>query len=71
MKYEIFEHSVIIDGEKITTYGIVCYVDNAEAIRVYDVSTDYNSLSKVVELANASYLDPLKLGQALEKYFNE
>lgn len=71
MKYEIFEHSVIIDGEKITTFGIVCYVDNAEAIRVYDVSTDYNSLSKVVESANASYLDPLKLGQALEKYFNE
>ncbi|MBO5944660.1 MAG: hypothetical protein J6Q50_05140 [Clostridia bacterium] len=71
MRYEIFGHSVNIDGEEITTYGIVCYVDNTEAVRVYDVSTDFNSLSKLIESANASHLDPLKLGQTLEKYFNE
>lgn len=71
MRYEVFEHSVNIDGREITTYGITCCVDNAEAVRVYDVSTDFNSLSKLVESANASHLDPLYLGQTLEKYFNE
>lgn len=71
MRYEVFEHSTNIDGEEVTTYGIVCCVDNAEAIRVYDVSTDLKSVSEFVESINASHLDPLSLGQALEKYFNE
>ncbi len=71
MRYEVFEHSANIDGEEVNTYGIVCRVNNSEAIRLYDVSTDIKSVSDFVESINASYLDPLKLGQALEKYFNE
>lgn len=71
MKYEIFEHLAEIDGEEVNTYGIVCRVNNSDAVRLYDVSTDLNSVSEFVESINASRLDPLSLGQALEKYFNE
>ena len=71
MKYEIFEHLTEIDGEEVNTYGIVCRVNNSDAVRLYDVSTDLISVSEFVESINASRLDPLKLGQALEEYFNE
>ena len=71
MKYEIFEHLTDIDGEEVNTYGIVCRVNNSDAVRLYDVSTDLISVSEFVESINVSRLDPLKLGQALEKYFNE
>ncbi|MBR5190401.1 MAG: hypothetical protein IKW34_00010 [Clostridia bacterium] len=71
MKYEIFEHLTEIDGEEVNTYGIVCRVNNSDAVRLYDVSTDLISVSEFVESINASRLDPLSLGQALEKYFNE
>lgn len=71
MKYEIFEHLTDIEGEEVNTYGIVCRVNNSDAVRLYDVSTDLNSVSEFVESINASRLDPLSLGQALEKYFNE
>jgi hypothetical protein len=71
MKYEIFEHLTDIDGEEVNTYGIVCRVNNSDAVRLYDVSTDLISVSEFVESINASRLDPLKLGKALEKYFNE
>ena len=71
MKYEIFEHLTEIDVEEVNTYGIVCRVNNSDAVRLYDVSTDLISVSEFVESINASRLDPLSLGQALEKYFNE
>lgn len=71
MIYQVFKHVTRIEGEEIDTYGIVLFTNNNETLRMYDVSTDYNSITKFVESINASHLDPFKLGQALEKYFNE
>lgn len=71
MRYQSFKHIVNIENDEIETYGIVLYVNESEAVRIYDVSTDYNSVSNFIDKINASHLDPSELGQALEKYFNE
>ena len=71
MEYKSFKHTINIENNDVETYGIILYVNDIEAVRVYDVSTDYASISEFVYKINASHLDPVELGQALEKYFNE
>lgn len=71
MQYEIFKHEINIESDTVETYGIVLYTNGDEALRIYDVSTDYNSISEFVNSINASHLDPFRLGEALEKYINE
>mgnify|MGYP003293736842 CR=1 FL=1 len=71
MIYQVFKHVTRVEEKDIDTYGIVLFTNGAETLRMYDVSTDYNSITKFVESINASHLDPFRLGQALEKYLNE
>ena len=71
MKYQLFKHVTKIEETEVDTYGIVLFTNGTETLRMYDVSTDYNSISNFVESINASHLDPFQLGQALEKYLNE
>lgn len=71
MYYEIFKHLVNIEENQIETYGIVLYTNGSETLRIYDVSTDYNSLLEFVNSTNAKHLDPFELGTELEKYINE
>ncbi len=71
MEYQLFKHVTKIEETEVDTYGIVLFTNETETLRMYDVSTDYNSISNFVESINASHLDPFQLGQALEKYLNE
>lgn len=71
MNYEIFKHEIVVENNKVETCGIVLYTNGSETLRIYDVSTDYSSLSKLVNSINASHLDPFHLGEVLEKYINE
>ena len=71
MQYEIFKHVIIIENDEVETYGIVLFTNGSETLRIYDVSTDYDSVSEFVSSINASHLDPFHLGEALEKYLNE
>lgn len=71
MCYEIFKHRISIENEEFETYGIVLYSMGNEVLRVFDVSTDYSSLSKFVESINETRLDPFCLGKTLEKYLND
>ncbi|MBR5201680.1 MAG: hypothetical protein IKW45_00285 [Clostridia bacterium] len=71
MVYQLFKHVAKIEEIEIDTYGIVLFMNGTEILRMYDVSTDYNSISNFVKMINASHLDPFQLGQALEKYLNE
>ena len=71
MTYKTFKHVIKVEGSLIDTYGIVLFINETEVLRMYDVSTDYNSISEFVNSINASHLDPFNLGQALEKYLNE
>lgn len=71
MHYETFKHEIDIENDRVETYGIVLYTNGSETLRIYDVSTDYNSISELVSSINASHLDPFRLGEELEKYLNE
>lgn len=71
MQYQVFDHIINLENENIKTYGIVFYVDNREALRVYDVSTDYQAISEFVDSINEKHLDPFKLGELLEEFINK
>lgn len=71
MQYHVFDHILNIENETINTYGIVLYVKGCEALRVYDVSTNYQAVSDFVDTINKNHLDPFKLGESLEAFINK
>ena len=70
MQYQVFNHTIVLENENIKTYGIVLYVNNCEVLRIYDVSTDYQAIIKLVDSINEKHLDPFKLGESLEEFIN-
>lgn len=70
MQYQIFEHIIKTEEDEVKTYGVLLVVNGNEAVRVYDVSTDYYAVSKLVDSINAIKLNPFRLGDILEYFFN-
>ena len=52
MKYEIFPHKVIIEGEKIDTFGIVATDQKRNTYTFDDVTTSREYLEKFVAFLN-------------------
>ena len=71
MEYKIFEHLSTIENEKIKTYGIALFANDNEVLRVNDVSTDYNALSKFVNSINEVHVNPFHLGEHIERFIND
>ena len=52
MKYEIFSHKVLIEGESIDTFGILA-TDNQQNKYIFeDVTTFYEKIEKFVDFLN-------------------
>lgn len=69
MNYEIFKHKIKIDDEAYDSFGIVLYQNGTEVVRVYDVSTDYDSVTRLVGSLNDGSARPDDLPQILRSYF--
>ncbi len=71
MQYQIFEHIIDVENESIKTYGIVLYVDGCEAMRIHDVTTDYNAICELVVMLNEKRVDPFDLAKLVENFINK
>lgn len=69
MKYEIFKHNIKIEDKTVETYGIrIC--DNKNVIdKLYDVSTDYNAISQLVDSLNKNRIDFIHFNSILEDFY--
>lgn len=52
MKYEVFSHKVIIEGESVDTYGIVVTDNQQNKYTFEDVTTFYEKIESFVNFLN-------------------
>lgn len=72
MKYTIFYHSVKGEFANFTSAGIAVFDEHGKEIRrIFDVSTDFEALEKLVCLLNEGDVSPEHLDCILEDYYTE
>ena len=69
MSYEIFRHQIAIENNMIETYGIKVYENNKLLRTVYDVSTDFNAITKLVYLLNVENIELIHFESVLEDFY--
>ncbi len=74
--YGIIHETYCYDSIERVSYGIVCY-ENAQidgivsvAATIHDITSDYDSLNRLVELCNRLSLSPLHLHDVVEDYLS-
>ena len=69
MKYQIFKHNITIENKIIETYGINIYENEVLVDKLYDISTDYNAISQLVDSLNKDRIEFIHLDSILEDYY--
>ena len=69
MKYQIFKHQITIENKIIETYGISIYENKILVDKLYDISTDYNALSHLVDSLNKDRIDLIHFDSMLEDFY--
>ena len=70
MEYKVHEELSTIEDETIKTYGVALFTNDNEVLRISDVSTDFNALSKFVNSLNEIQVNPFHLGEHIEMFIN-
>ena len=61
MYYKVFKHQTVIENTNIESYGIEVYENRALVRKLFDVSTDYGALSKLVDSLNENKIESIHL----------
>ncbi len=69
MKYQIFKHQITIENKIIETYGINIYENKVLIDKLYDISTDYNALSHLVDSLNKDRIALIHFDSILEDFY--
>lgn len=71
MYYKVFKHQTVIENIKIESYGIKVYENRILMRKLFDVSTDYSALSKLVDSLNKNKIESIHLDSILEDFYLE
>ena len=71
MYYRIFKHKITIEETQVETYGINIYEYNVIVKKLYDVSTDYEALTRLVDSLNKNDIDIVHIDSILEDFYLE
>ena len=73
--YGIVREEYFLNDSRRSSYGIVCYADPeidgtlTVIVSVRDISSDFDSVSRLVDLCNRHALSPLHLQDVVDDYF--
>lgn len=68
MFYKVFKHQTVIENMNIVSYGIEVYENRILVRKLFDVSTDYSALSKLVDSLNKNKIESIHLDSILEDF---
>lgn len=71
MYYKVFKHQTVIENMNIVSYGIKVYENRILVRKLFDVSTDYSALSKLVDSLNKNKIESIHLDSILEDFYLE
>lgn len=69
MKYQIFKHHITIENSLIETYGINIFENEILVDKLYDISTDYNAISHLVDSLNKDRISLIHFDSILEDFY--
>lgn len=69
MYYKVFKHQIVIENTNIESYGIEVYENRALVRKLFDVSTDYDALSRLVDSFNENKIESIHLDSILEDFY--
>lgn len=69
MYYKVFKHQIVIENTNIESYGIEVYENRALVRKLFDVSTDYDALSRLVDSLNENKIESIHLDSILEDFY--
>ena len=71
MTYHIFAHTVDIQEKRVNTYGIYVMSGGKEQKRMFDVSTDFTALKRLVALLNEGNVELVHLNDILDDFYTQ
>ena len=69
MIYKVFKHKITIENISLESYGIIVFENEKIVRQLFDVSTDYNALSKLVDSLNENGVEPVHLDSIIEDFY--
>jgi hypothetical protein len=69
MYYRIFKHKITIENIQLESYGIEVYEDKVLVHKLFDISTDYDALARLVDSLNEDKIDIIHLDSILEDFY--
>ena len=69
MIYKIFKHKITIENISLESYGIIVFENEKIVRQLFDVSTDYNALSKLVDSLNENGVELVHLDSIIEDFY--
>ncbi len=69
MKYQIFKHHITIEKTLVETYGINIFENEVLVDKLYDISTDYNAISQLVDSLNKDRIEFIHFDSILEDFY--
>lgn len=69
MYYRIFKHKITIENVDVESFGVEVYEETKLVSKLFDVSTDYNALLKLINSLNENEIDIIHLDAILEDFY--
>ena len=69
MRYKIFKHKITVEDIIVESYGIIAFENENIIRKLFDVSTDYDALSVLVDLLNNNGVELIHLDSVIEDFY--